>query len=250
MLLVDVHAHLDHCKFKQDLDKVIENAKKNNVKTIINNGINPEKNRATLELAKKYDVIKAALGLYPTDAIKLKEEEIANELEFIKKNKDKIVAIGEIGLDYHWNLKQHDKQKEIFEKIINLAEKIKKPLIVHSRKAEEDVIDILESSKIKKVVLHCFSGSISLVNKAYDLGYYFSIPTNVVRSNHFQEIVKIININRIVTETDSPYLSPFSGQRNEPSNVLYSIKKIAEIKNMDAEEVANNIWMNYKNLFE
>ena len=250
MLLVDVHAHLDHCKFKQDLDMVIERARKNNVKSIINNGINPEKNKITLELAKKYDIVKAALGLYPTDAIKMKEEEIDKELEFIKKNKNKIVAIGEIGLDYHWDLKQHDKQKEIFEKIINLAEKIKKPLIIHSRKAEEDTINLLESSNVKKTVLHCFNGNFSLVKKADDLGYYFSIPTNVTRSEQFQKIVNLININKILTETDSPYLSPFPGQRNEPCNIVYSIKKIAEIKNMNVEEVANNIFMNYKNLFE
>ncbi len=249
MLLVDVHTHLDHCKFKNDLDKVIDNAKRNNVKVIINNGIDIKKNRETLELAKKYDIVKSALGLYPIEALKLKDEEVDEELEFISKNKDKIVAIGEGGLDYHWDKKEHDRQKKIFEKIIKLAEKLKKPLIVHSRMAEKDALDLLESSNAK-VVLHCFNGNFDLVKKADKLGYYFSIPTNVVRSEQFQKIVSMININKILTETDSPYLSPFPGKRNEPCNIIESVKKIAEIKKMDKEEVANNIFMNYKNLFE
>ena len=250
MLLVDAHAHLDHCKFEKDLDEVIQRAKDNDVKAIINNGINPEKNRITLELAEKYDIVKAALGLYPIEALEMSEEDIDKELEFISKNKDKIVALGEVGLDYHWDKEKHDKQKKLFEKIIGLSEKLKKPLIVHSRNAEQDVLDMIESSNVKKVVLHCFGGSFDLTNKANDMNLFFSIPANVTRSNHFQKIVKEVNINKILTETDSPYLSPEPGKRNEPANIVKSVEKIAELKKMDVIEVANNIFMNYKDLFE
>jgi len=250
MLLVDVHAHLDHCKFN-DLDLVIERARKADVKAIINNGINTEKNRISLELSKKYDIVKAALGLYPTEVAEMKDDKIENELEFIKKNKNKIIAIGEIGLDYNFYKDKNKikKQKIVFEKIIDLAEKIKKPLIVHSRKAEKDVINILESSKSKKIVLHCFSGNFNLVKKASELDYYFSIPTNVVFSEHFQKIVEEVNINQLLTETDSPHLSPFKHKRNEPAFIIEGVKKIAKIKGFDLEETSNNIFMNFEKMF-
>ena len=140
-------------------------------------------------------------------------------------------------------------QKVVFEKIINLAEKIKKPIIIHSRKAESDVIDILESSKIKKVLLHCFSGKKNLVKKGADLGYYFSIPTNIVRAHNFQLMAETVNINQLFCETDSPYLSPFKEKQNEPAFVIESYKKIAKIKRMELEEVINNVWMNWQRVF-
>ncbi len=251
MLLVDVHAHLDLKEFDSDLDDVIKRAEKAGVKAIISNGINPESNRKTLELSKKYKIIKPALGLYPDDAIKLTEKQIQDELNFIEKNKDKIIAIGEVGLDYKYCKKKKDQelQKEIFLKIINLSKKINKPLIVHSRKAEPDVIDILKNSCAKKVILHCFSGKLKLIKKAAELGYYFSVPTNIIRAEQFQKMVETVDINQILTETDAPFLSPFKEKRNEPMFINQTIKKIAEIKLMNKEEVANNIFMNYQKVF-
>ncbi len=251
MLLVDVHAHLDLKEFGSDLDKVINRAQKAGVKVIINNGLNPESNRKTLELSKKYEILKPALGLYPDDAIKLTQEQIRDEINFIKRNKDKIIAIGEVGLDYKYSKKKQEQelQKEIFLKIINLSKKINKPLIIHSRKAESDVINMLENSDAKKAILHCFSGKLKLIKKAAELGYYFSVPTNVVRSNQFQKLVEIVDINQLLTETDSPYLSPYKGRRNEPAFIIETIKKIAEIKNISINETANNIFMNYQNVF-
>ena len=256
--LIDIHCHLDHPKFN-DLDVVIENARKAGLKVLLTNGINPETTRKALEIAKKYDIVKAALGIYPLYVdIDLREAaypmekinpiDVENELKFIKENKDKIVAIGEVGLDYSVKGKEK-KQEETFNKIIKLAEKIKKPLIVHSRKAEQDVINTLESSNCKKVVLHCFSGKLNLVKKAADLGYCFSVPTNVVRAQNFQLMVKEVNISQLFCETDAPYLSPFKNKRNEPAFVVESYKKIAEIKKMEVQEVVNNIWMNFQRLF-
>jgi len=246
MILVDVHAHLDHKLFNGNVDKIIENSRKNGVKAIITNGVNPGTNRIALELAEKYDIVKAALGVYPIDSLNV---DIDKEIKFIEKNKDKLVAIGEVGLDYYWDKDHIDKQKQVFEKFIQLAERIKKPIIVHSRKAEADAVDILKTSRLKKVVMHCFSGNFKLVKEIDDNGWYFSIPANIVKSRQFQMITEKTNISRLLTETDAPFLSPFPNRINEPSFVIETIKKIAEIKQMDEEEVANNIFMNYQNVF-
>jgi TatD DNase family protein len=260
MLLVDAHCHLDHVLFKDDLDQVIERAKSAGVKAIITSGINPESNRKALSLANKYNIIKVSLGMYPVDALAKEIEvgeypmqpnvfDVDEELKFIEQNKDKCVAIGECGLDYHWIKGKNKEQKELFSKIISLVEKLKKPIIVHTREAEADAVEMLESSKITKIILHCFSGKKALVKRAYEHGWHFTIPTNIVRSHHFQGIVKLVNISQLLTETDAPYLSPFKEKKNEPAFVIETIKKIAEIKKMDTEEVANNIYMNYQRLF-
>jgi len=279
-MLIDIHSHLDHCYFKDDLDKVIENAKKANVKVILTAGINPKKNRESIKIAKKYDIVKACLGIYPiqyennnnydnnkkikqqknnfNNKIQLKinknnsENNIINideEIKFIEKNKKNIVAIGEVGLDYHWDKNNIIEQKKLFEKMIKLAEKLNKPIIVHSRKAEEDTISMLQSSKLKKIIMHCFTGKKSLVKKIIDDGWFITAPTSIVRSTQFQENAKLAPITQLFCETDSPYLTPYKDKRNEPAFVTEAYKKVAEIKNMELKEVVNNIWMNWQNTF-
>jgi len=267
MNLVDIHAHLDHEKFSKDLDKVIEKAKKAGLKAIITSGVNSTTNRIILKIAEKYkDIVKISFGIYPLDAL-AKELEIGesngfardveqfdldSELKFIRDNKDKCVAIGECGLDYNWTKEEKTKQeqKEIFQKVINLAIQLQKPLIVHSRKAEADALELLEKSNYKKVVLHCFSGRTSLIKKAISLGYYFSIPPVITRLQHFQMLATIVPLSQLLTETDCPYLPPIQGERNEPANVKVTIKEIAKIKNLDEEKVAEEIYKNFKLLFK
>ncbi|HSU73203.1 MAG TPA: TatD family hydrolase [Candidatus Binatia bacterium] len=263
MFLVDVHAHLTHELFKKDLNDVLERAKAAGVKAIVVNGVNEPTNREVLELAKKHPLIKPALGAYPIDALGLDLEgesgltrpmhpiNLDKEIEFIKSQKDKIVGIGEVGLDYKFvtDPALQKKMRENFEKIIALAEKIKKPLIVHTRNAEKDVIDMLESSNAKKVDLHSFGARKSVARKAADLGFYTSVPPVCVRLQHYEMIVNVFGINQLLTETDSPWLGPVAGERNEPKNVLESVKFIAKQKKFDVEEVANNVWLNYQRLF-
>ena len=244
-MIVDVHSHLTFPDFKKDLNEVIERAKGAGVVSIISSGTSIESNKEVLELSKKFQIVKASLGAYPTE---VKKSNIDEQLEFIKKNKAKIVAIGEAGLDYK-ELQNKEEQKFCFEKVISLAEKLNKPLVVHSRKAESDALDLIESSKLKKVIMHCFTPKMSIVKRAQELGYNFSIPTVITRLEHFQEMVKRIPLNQLLTETDAPFLSPFRGKRNEPSFIVESLKKMAEIKNMDVKEVENNIYMNYQKLF-
>ncbi|MBW2964379.1 TatD family hydrolase [Candidatus Woesearchaeota archaeon] len=256
-MFIDVHAHLDHPMFSDDIDRVIENARNAGVKVIIAQGLDPVSNRAVLEFAKRYDVVKPALGIYPPDALKkememdsnprpLPEFDIDEELEFIRKSAP--LAFGEVGLEYK-NGTDIPAQKVLFQKFIELSEKTATPLIIHSRKAELDVVDMLESSNAKRPILHCFCGRKHLVKRAADNGWSFSVSTNVVKSEQFQDLVRSVHISQLLTETDCPYLSPFVGKRNEPAFVVESTKKIAELKGMTVEDTANNIFMNYQNMF-
>ena len=259
-MLVDVHCHLNHELFKKDLNEVIKRSVEKGVKAIICSGVNHPTNVEVLEIAKKYDVVKCTAGLYPIDLLGLGPDEsgitrqttpidLDDEFEFIKKNK--FVGIGECGLDYHWSKKEeeHKKQRENFLKIISFAEKLKKPIVIHSRKAEADIIDMLLSSSLKKVMLHCFEGRKHLVGKAIDAGYSFSIPCNIIKLQHFQSVVERAPMQQLLTETDAPWLSPVPGVRNEPFNVLGTVQKISEIKKITAEECGNLIFMNYQRMF-
>lgn len=260
-MYVDCHCHLDHGMF-DDIDAAIQRAKEAKLSAIITNGINPETNRKSLELAKKYDIVKVALGIYPPDAlqreseageyeVKCKPFDIDEEIDFIRSHKSDICAIGEVGLDYADKGKADVKgQKEVFEKMIELSEKLKKAIIVHSRKAESDVIDMLESSSNKKIVLHCFGGKFKLAKRAQENGWKFTIPTNVVRAQQLQNMVEKFPLSQIMTETDAPYLSPFGRfERNEPANIVEAVKKIAEIKKIEQNEAMQNIFMNYQRTF-
>lgn len=246
-MLIDIHCHLDFKDFEKDLDKVIERAEKNNFISLIANGVDHESNLKVLEISKKYKIVKPALGLYPDRAIKLSEKEIDKEIDFIRKNKP--FAIGETGID-HFRVENPEKQKKAFKKFIDLAKELDIPIIVHSRKAEQDVIEILEKSKIKKVILHCFSGNKELIERAEENGWMFSIPTSIVKNKTFKKLAKRISLNKILTETDAPYLSPFEGKRNEPSFILESLKKIAEIKGITQREIENIIFSNYQRMFK
>lgn len=246
-MLIDIHCHLDYPPLNDDLDKVIDNAKKAGLKVILTSGTNPQSNRKVLEIAEKYDIVKPCLGLYPVQENKFNADE---EISFIEKNRNKITAVGEVGMDYFLVRDDLGEQKALFEKIISLVEKINKPIIVHSRKAEADCVNMLESSKLKKIVMHCFSGRKSLVKKVIDNGWFLTIPASVVRSQQFQDNAKTAPITQLFCETDSPYLSPFKDRSNEPAFVAESYKKIAEIKGMELKEVVNNVWMNWQKTFQ
>lgn len=259
-MLIDVHCHLSFDSFKEDLDQVIERAKKSGMTAILCSGVDHKTNREVLELSKKYEIVKASLGIYPLDAVGLghydntprerKKFDVDAEIEFIRKNKDKIMAIGEVGLDKspEGDCKLEE-QIKVFRKTISLAQEIKKPLVVHTRKAEKECIGILEEMKANNVVLHCFTGNMKLVERAEKLGYSFSIPSIIIRLKHFQELVERVSLNNLLTETDAPYLSPIKGERSEPSFVKETIKKISEIKKIEEIEVEKIIFSNYQKIF-
>jgi TatD DNase family protein len=276
MKLVDVHAHLDHARFDKDLDKVVERFIEAGGEVLVSSGVNPKTNRKCLEFAKKYDVVRVAFGVYPTDALAAEAKSgeadgfrgleefdtlsghenlqagIDEELEWIEEHRDDCVAVGEIGLDYNWKEFQteemREKQKEIFRKCLKAAKKIDKCVVIHSRKAEADVIDILEEEKMGKVVMHCFNGKKALIRRCIENGWSFSVPAVITRLNHFEMLVGMVPLELLLTETDAPYLSPVVGTRNESANVLVTLKEIARIKGLDVEEVGEKIFENASRL--
>ena len=237
IMYYDLHCHLDLCK---NPDIVVGRARKAGVALMITNGLGPESNRKALELDKRYPEVRAALGLYPNDAIKLSENQLQEELDFIKKERP--VAIGEVGLDLHHDKEHLSEMRSVFSRVIEAAEAIKRPLIVHSRKAEQEVLEMLASSKVK-ACLHCFGGSLKLARAAGDKGYWFSVPASILRSTHFQRLVEEVPLNQILTETDSPWQSP-DEHDNEPGNVPVIVKKIAEIHKLGQDECAKLLWIN------
>lgn len=241
-MFVDIHSHLTYEGFEKDVKEVIE---RSNCVAIIDQGTSVEYNRKVIELSKKFSQIKVALGLYPEEIVKMNEKDIENELKFIEKFKP--FAIGEVGIDR--NYENTEKQIKWLKEFIKLSLKLNIPIIIHSRKLEKEAIDALEEMNAKKVVMHCFSGSMKLVDRAEKLGYYFSIPPVINHLHHFQELVKQVSITRLLTETDSPFLSNVKGERNEPRNVQFTIDKIAELKGMEKKEVENSVYMNFQRLF-
>jgi TatD DNase family protein len=245
-MLIDAHCHLE---FFKDINGIMERARKNKVGIIVYNSVNFETMKYALKLAESYSEIRVALGIYPIDALKLNDNELDEEIDFIRKNRKRIIGIGEVGID----LKESsdvEGQEEIFLKFINLAKELDMLIIIHSRGAEEKVIDILEREKVEKVIMHCFSGSFKLVNRIIKNGWYLTIPTNVTFSEHFQKVVERVDIKSLLCETDSPFLHPIRGERdNEPANIIESYKKIAEIKKLSFNEVEKAIEENFKRLF-
>lgn len=241
---VDVHNHLDMCK---DISEVATRAKENNV-LIIAAGVDHKSNAALINLSKDYGNLKVCLGLYPTEVEKLDDKGIEKEINFITEHKDNIVGIAEIGLDLY-EAEELDIQKKGLRKFINLAKDLNLPVVVHSRKAEEKTIEFLEGFKYSKVIMHCFSGSMKLVQRIIDNGWNLSIPATVKYSEHFQKIVEMTPIEQLFCETDSPFLHPEKERNNEPANVIEGYKKIAEIKNLDLEEVKEKIWKNFRRDF-
>lgn len=244
-MIVDIHAHLELCK---DTEELIARAKKAGVVTILTSGSTVHANRSALELSTAFDIVQPALGLYPTDALDMTDEEIEEEIAFIRGQKDNIMGIGEIGLDYK-ETEDRTRQQKIFEQFLTLAKEINKTVIVHSRRAEAEVIDTVKRLQMKKVILHSFEGNKTLIKQAADAGFHVSIPSNIERSSHWQNAVQIMPLKQLLTETDAPFLSRDKDGSSEPAHIRHAISKIAEIKGLTNEETENALFLNYQRLF-
>ena len=243
-MLIDIHCHLEMCEKPEE---ILEEARKKNL-IIVSAGTNEKTNEKLLSW--EHSNLKICLGLYPIDALKCGEDEIDQIINNITKNSVCIWGIGEVGIDYKESTQEeeHDRQKEIFRKFVQLSIELDKHIVVHSRKAEEDCIKILEEMKTKKVIMHCFSGNMKLVDRITKNGWFFSIPSNVAFSQHFQTVISKVPISQLLSETDSPYLHPEKSWPNTPLNVQSSYEKISEIKKLTMKEVEVAIEENYNNL--
>lgn len=230
---------------------IIKRAKKVGVTLIVNNGVNSKTNRRTITLAKKYPEVKASLGIYPIDGLKLSASELKKELSFIESQNENIIAIGEVGMDFKMDKTSdgHKRQEKLFRSFISLAKKLDKPIIIHSRKAEAECIQVLEDENPRKVVMHCFSGKVPLIKRIIENGWTLTAPTCVKHAEQFQNLIRLAPINQLLCETDSPFLHPDKKRNNEPANVIESYKKIAEIKGMSIKKVEAAIEANFKKLF-
>ena len=259
MELFDSHAHYNDEKFAQDRAEVLHEIYKSGVTKLINAGYSLESSKLALEIAKQYDWIYTISGISPND-IPDNENELEkqiNELkEFIisEKGSKKIVAIGEIGLDYYWNKENSGLQQKAFKKQIQLANEQDLPIVIHTREAVMDTISILkENEPIQKGIFHCCPLNRELVKEALKLGFYISFagPVTFKNSKNANEIIQMVPLDRILIETDSPYLSPEPnrGKRNDSRNVKYIAGKIAEVKEMSLDDIAKATYDNACKIF-
>ena len=249
MKLVDTHCHVYGLKYEDDVNEVLKRTEEN-LEFIVNIGYDIESSEASVEMAGKYDFIYATVGFHPTD-IKDYNEEAEKTILELAKNK-KVVAIGEIGLDYHWMKDEKEKQKEIFRRQMELARKAGKPVVIHSRDAMEDTINILNEYPDVGGIIHCYPGSYETAKLVMDR-YYFGINGVVTFKNNkkTRETVEKLPLDRIVIETDAPYLTPepYRGKRNEPLYVKYVAEEIAAIKGISLEEVIEATTENAKKIY-
>ncbi|MBR4447666.1 TatD family hydrolase [Methanobrevibacter sp.] len=247
-MIIDTHCHIYNSEM-ENAEEIINEAANNDIHIILN-GTDPISNREVLELSSKYENVHAALGYFHSFADEITDEDIIlldNQL-----SNDKVVAVGEIGLDYYHTKDNMDKQKELFEKMLNLAEKHGLPVIVHSRKSMQDTFDILKKHDVVGS-MHCYQGSSEMAKEFVKLGFYMGIGGPITHTNNkkIRKVVKEIDINHMLVETDSPYLTPEEkrGEKNTPLNLKYIIRKIADELGMGEDEVIEITTENAKKLF-
>ncbi len=251
-MFIDVHAHLNDEKF-ENVESIVENALSEKVNKIITAGFDISSSRKNLEIASRFPNVFATIGIHPEMVDEL-EKDYLEVLKEMSKNK-KVVAIGEIGLDYHFKDDNKELQKEIFVKQIELANFLDLPVVVHSRDAMGDTLELLKKHPPKKEsLLHCYSGSIESAKEFIKLGFSFSFG-GVVTFNNAKNVVKVVEelpIEKIMLETDCPYMAPvpFRGKRNEPMYIPYIARKITEIKNIEVEKIAETTTKNAEKMFK
>lgn len=252
-MFIDSHAHLDDDRFDLDRDILIKNLKDNKIELVLNIGADLETSLASIDLAEKYENIYATVGVHPHSA-KYFTEETYEKFKELAAHK-KLVAIGEIGLDFYYDNSPRDVQRQVFRRQLELAKEVNLPVVIHSREATKESFDILKEASKEGVkgVLHSFSGSVEIAREYIKLGYYISIggPVTFKNARVVKEVAKEVPLEYMLIETDCPYLTPepYRGKRNEPMYVRYAAEKIAEIKGVTLEEVAKATSDNVYKLF-
>ncbi|RST57720.1 TatD family deoxyribonuclease [Siminovitchia terrae] len=252
-MLFDTHVHLNDEQFNEDLQEVIERAKEVGVSHMVVVGFNRSTIERAISLVEEYNFLYASIGWHPVDAIDMTDEDLA-WIEELSAH-PKVVALGEMGLDYHWDKSPHDIQQEVFRRQIRLAKKLKLPIIIHNRDATKDVIQILREENAEDIggIMHCFSGSAETAKECIEMNFYISLggPVTFKNAKKPKRVAEEVPLDRMLIETDCPYLAPhpYRGKRNEPAYVKLVAEQIAELKEISFEEVANKTTENAKKLF-
>ena len=252
-MIFDTHAHYDDERFDEDREELLLSLRDKGVGTVVNVGASVESTKKTFELAKKYDFMYGAVGIHPEDVESLDE----SHMELLKElaADEKIVAVGEIGLDYHYDEPEKDIQKKWFARQLDIAYELDMPIIIHSREAAADTLDIMKSHHGEELsgVIHCFSYSTEMAKVYLDMGYYLGIGGVVTfkNSKKLKEVVKMTPLERIVLETDCPYLTPepHRGKRNDSSYLKHVVECISELKNISAEEIISTTTENARKMY-
>ena len=239
--MIDTHCHLVY--ENADPEPAIARAREAGLNAIITCGY-PRDYEMNIGVAGKHEgFVFLTLGLHPIDIKDMSDEEVARYLDFIRSNKDKILAVGEIGLDFHWfppgkNPEQDKRFKAVFSKCLELAKELGKPVVLHTRKAEQDCFDMVVSHGIKagQACFHCYGGGMKLARQIIDSGFLISLSSNIDKSKNTRKIAKSFLLDRLLTETDSPFLSPVPGKKNEPANVRLVAERIAELRGISIDE--------------
>jgi TatD DNase family protein len=254
MKFVDAHIHLSDEEYSECVDEVVTEARNSNVVALVSNSMDLETSIRSLKLAEQYSgMVYAALGIHPWNVNALTEEELQQTIELVseKRQNKALIAIGEIGLDYKY-MKIWDKQLMVFTEMLRLAEKLDLPVIIHSRGTTAQIVEMLPSFNLKKVLLHWFSNPINALSKVVDNGYYITEGPPTVYSNGIREVVKRIPLTNLLTETDGPvrfFKQPFEGKKTTPAFIPQVVKAMAEIKKVDAAAVAEQIIENFEGFF-
>ncbi len=253
-MLIDTHAHIDMDNFQDRFEEVLKTAKDYGVEKIVIPGVEPSGFARILSLCEKYENIYGAVGIHPEDVNSYDENSENLIREYLKH--EKIIAVGEIGLDYYWDKTQTEKQKEIFEKQILIAKEAKKPVLVHDREAHFDTFEILKKTQAAEVgvVMHCFSGSVEFAKQCIKEGFYIALGgvTTFKNAKKTKEVAKEIPLDRLLLETDSPYMTPvpYRGKENQPAYVKFVAQEIAKLREITFEEVVSATTDNAKKLLK
>ncbi|KUP04592.1 hydrolase TatD [Bacillus coahuilensis p1.1.43] len=240
-MLFDTHVHLNAEQFDSDLNEVIGRAKESGVEKMVVVGFDRPTIKKAMELVEEYDFLYASVGWHPVDAIDMTDEDLV-WIEELSAH-PKVVALGEMGLDYHWDKSPKDVQKEVFRKQIRLARKVQLPIVIHNRDATADIVEILKEENAQEVggIMHCFSGSAETAMECVELNFYISLggPVTFKNAKKPKEVANVVPIEKLLVETDCPYLAPhpYRGKRNEPAYVRLVAEEIASIKEISIEEV-------------
>jgi TatD DNase family protein len=254
MTFVDAHIHLSDEEYSECIDEIVTEAKNSDVTALVANSMNLETSIRSLKLAETYPtMVYAALGIHPWNVNTLTDEELQKTLKLILKERQNkaLVAIGEIGLDHKYT-QVWDKQLRVFTEMLKLAEKLDLPVIIHSRGTTVQIVDMLPSYNLKRVLLHWFSNPISALSRAMEKGYYITEGLPTVYSNGIRDVVRRVRMSNLLTETDGPvrfFKPPFNGKRTTPAFIPIVVKAIAEIKKMDVADVAEQIIKNFEEFF-